>query len=113
MLEELTDSLGDRAEEKGFGRRSYYYNYAIHAGKLVIDGAYSSEQEALRFGYKNIPCQFETFCSSSRDSARVTKEIKHRVWGQTGNIDNAINRASHKNPDSKGSLLDKKEGGLI
>ena len=65
--------------DRGNRRHSYYYyNYALYAGKLLIDGCYSTSEEALQFGYKNIPVQFETICLSTRDKNAASKIIKKK-----------------------------------
>ncbi len=77
------------------GRHSYYWNYAIYQGRLLIDGWYPLEQEATQFGYKNIPVAFETIPLNTKDRNRATQVIKRRVWEQTGDIDQALRRAKH------------------
>ena len=76
-------------------KHNYYWNYAIYQGKLLIDGCYNNEQEAMQFGYKNIPVAFETVPLNTKDRSKATQVIKRRVWEQTGDIDQALKRARH------------------
>ena len=92
-------------EEAGKGRHSFYWNWAIVRGRLIVDGVYSSEQEALQFGYKNIPVLFQTINLSTKNVSRATQIIKHRVWDETSDIDMALKRAAHKKPEIKEGLI--------
>ena len=82
-------------ESSSNGRHSYWYNYAIYNGRLIVDGFYSSEQEATQFGYKNIPVQFTTIALPTKDRNKATQICKRKVWEQTGDIDQALKRARH------------------
>jgi len=82
-------------EESVSSRHSFYWNYTIYQGRLLIDGYYNDEQEATQFGYKNIPVAFETVPLNTKDRNRATQVIKRRVWEQTGDIDQALKRARH------------------
>ena len=102
-METIFDDIGDG--ERGNRSREYWWNYAIHAGKIVIDGAYRDETEAVKFGYQHIPCQFETICLATKDKAKSTSIIKRKVWGEGADMQFALQRPKHTSHKS-----DKKEG---
>jgi len=102
-METIQDFI--ESDNGGGKRREYWWNYAIYGGKLVVDGPYSDEREATSFGYKNIPCVFETVCLSSRNTAKCTQIIKRKVWGEMHSLDFALKRASHKKPKEAKDLI--------
>ena len=83
-------------EEVTRGKDNYWYNYAIYNGRLIVDGFYFSEQEALQFGSKNIPVGYKTVNIATRDRSKATQIIKRRVWEETNDIDMALRRAKHE-----------------
>jgi len=82
--------------ENGSRQKEYWWAYAIYQGRVVIDGYYNSEQEARKFAYNKLPGNYEVVCLPTRDRARATQIIKHRVLETTGDIDFALQRAKHK-----------------
>ena len=88
----------------GIGKHSYWYNYAIYNGKLVVDGFYPSEESAQQFGYKNIPTQFSTISLNTKDRNKAVQIIKRRVWEETHDLDFALKRASRKKPENNDAL---------
>ena len=77
-------------------RQPYYYIWAIVNGRLYVDGAYDSYNDALRFGVNKIKVYFEIEELPTRDLSVATQAIKHKYLEATGDIHQATRRARHK-----------------
>jgi len=75
--------------------KNYWWAYAIYQGKLVIDGAYATEQEAWSFANRRIPVHSNIICLGTKDRYKAGRLIKHQVLEETDNIDLALKRAKH------------------
>lgn len=73
----------------------YFWIYCIYQGRPVIDGYWTTEQEAYQYGSKKMPVSFQLHCTNTINRARATQEIKHKIWDQTGNLDLGLSRAKH------------------
>lgn len=93
-MEGIKDYLADEQPTKV--KQMYYYIWAIINGRLYVDGAYESEQDALRFGANKIRHYFEIEALPTRDLSSATQIIKHKRLEQTGDLEKATQRAKHK-----------------
>lgn len=63
-------------------RQPYYYIWAIVNGRIYVDGSYSNEQDALKFGANKIKQYFEIVGLPTRDLSVATKMIKEQYTQQ-------------------------------
>jgi len=88
--------------EKGLERgiqpkqSEYYWVKTIRNGKLVVLGAYNTQEEAESIGYSSMDGNYEVITLHTRDQGRATQIIKAKLLEQTKDLDLSLERASHK-----------------
>ena len=65
-------------------------------GRLVLIGAYNTEEEATGYGFSKLGNSFEVIWLPTRDQARATRMAKKQMFDRVGNLDKALQRAHHK-----------------
>ena len=65
-------------------------------GQLVVAGRYEDEFEARRVGQEKLHGNYQVFELMTRDRNRATAAIKYKILEQTGNLELALKKASHK-----------------
>lgn len=77
-----------------FGKK-YHWVYGITPeGKGVIAGPFSDRLQAMQA--EDSLDRAQTFQLSTRDQSKATRQIKAAIFKQTGNIDRALERKSHR-----------------
>lgn len=92
----------DKSEIKSHAISStgeYWWLYCFYRGQLVIEGWFSTEEEANNWGINNLPVHFEVVKLNTSSEPRATQNIKAILHGETGDIDQAIQKARHKGED--------------
>lgn len=76
----------------------YYWIQAIdpHDGRMLILGAYESEDQANQIGFEKIKGVFEVVPLNTKDGAKATQLLKHRRLVLTSRLDDATKMARHK-----------------
>jgi len=65
-------------------------------GRLVIIGAYNTEEEATSYGFSKLGNNFDVIWLPTRDQAKATRMAKKQMFDQVGDLDRALQRARHK-----------------
>jgi len=65
-------------------------------GRLVLIGAYNTEEEATSYGFSKFGNNFEAIWLPTRDQAKATRMAKKQMFDQVGDLDRALQRARHK-----------------
>ena len=81
-MDTMKDFINGKMEGKAKSRMTYYYIWAIVNGRIYVDGSYSNEQDALKFGDNNIKQYFEIVGLPTRDFSVATKMIKEQYTQQ-------------------------------
>ena len=82
--------------DKARGNRKYYYIWAIINGKLFIDGAYATPDEAYATGYEKVKHYFEVEQLPTKNIDSATRMIKHKRLEATSDLEESMQRAKHK-----------------
>jgi len=78
-------------------RVPYYWLVTFREnGQLVVAGCYEDEFEANRVGREKLHGNFQVFELATADTNRATKILKYKILEQTGNLERALKRASHR-----------------
>jgi len=74
----------------------YWWVYCFYRGQLVIEGWFSTEEEANNWGVNNLPVHFEVVKLNTSSEPRATQNIKAILHAETGDLNQALQRARHK-----------------
>ena len=95
-MDTMKDFVNNRVEGRARARQPYYYIWCILHGKLYVDGAYKTREEALHFGANKIKNYFEVEEICTKDLSVATQFVKHKRLESCQNIEEATQRAAHK-----------------
>jgi len=89
-----TDGL---AKHSVSGRGSGWFITTVsQGGKLVVLGAYNTEQDATDYGFSHFGTDFEVVWYPTRRLDMATRMAKKSRFDQIRDLDKAIARAKHK-----------------
>lgn len=77
--------------------QEYWYIKADYGGKMIVMGAYNSENEANQAGYEKLDGDFDVIPLRTRDLGRATRMLKHNALSG-GEIDTVLQRSRHIPP---------------
>lgn len=73
-----------------------WYVWAMRLGRPIMLGGYSTEQEASTDAQRKLDCTFEVVELPTIDSTKAWKILRNRMWKQSDDIENVLQRAKHK-----------------
>lgn len=78
--------------------KDYYWIQAVDndSGKLIVLGAYDSEEAANRVGFEKVKGSFEVIALPTRDQTKATRMLKYRRFDQTSRLNEIARRAKHQ-----------------
>lgn len=93
----VDDQMVEYENTPGIGNE-YYWIVAKHpnSGKLIILGAYETEEKAYGEGFARIEGEFKVVSLPTRNTARASQILKYRAWKETANLNYTVDRAMHK-----------------
>lgn len=78
-----------------FNVRNYWWAYTVYNGKLVILGAFNTEEEAYERAYGKLPVEFKVIGLPYKTQSKATQIIKYKMLEDTSNLDFSLQRAKH------------------
>lgn len=77
-------------------RDNYYWVTAVHNGRTVLLGAFSTEEEADRIGYRKISGHYDVIMLPTKDSGKASQLIKARKLHNSANLEDSMQRLRHQ-----------------